>query len=253
VIILRKTRLIFAMILYYTVKMKNQSGNALFLILIAVALFAALSYSITTSSRGGAGIEKEQEQIDTAVEQQCIAYVERGENKLKVLNGCADNELNYELPDGNNANDDAPTDGSCDLFKPEGANLTPCGSYKDILYTIGSIYSGDTDTYALLPTGDLFKCASWSGSLCDMQFGSEYDDMQNGACMRKGDGSDPSRTVVPFFQNFLDMVCDTACGVSSYSGYGGGGSSYYAEDDFSLTPYIGACAFPLGRVQCPCF
>jgi len=110
-------------------QMGRQGGNALFLILIAVALFAALSYAVTQSGRGSGGIEREQQMIDQAVSEQCTASVNYGVNKLKLINGCDASEISYELADGSNANPSAPVDKSCHIFDPNGAGVGVCGAY----------------------------------------------------------------------------------------------------------------------------
>jgi len=109
--------------------MRNNNGNALFLILIALALFGALSYAVTQSSRAGGDIDREKQMIDQAVAEQCNASIEYAVNKLKTLNRCNASEISYELADGTNANSSAPSDESCHVFRATGAGATPCGDY----------------------------------------------------------------------------------------------------------------------------
>lgn len=75
--------------------MRHQSGNVLFLILIAVVLFAALSYAITQSNRSGASAQTEQ--IDIAIAQwlQYATSIESAVTRV-MLNGCSETDISFE-------------------------------------------------------------------------------------------------------------------------------------------------------------
>ena len=107
--------------------MEKQKGNALFLILIAVALFAALSYAVTNSGRGGSGIDKEQASIASS---EIVAYAGLATATVERLKlyGCADNEISFERSpfDGSDTvyfNANSPADFSCHVFHPSAGGL----------------------------------------------------------------------------------------------------------------------------------
>ena len=112
----------------------RQAGNALFLILIAVALFAALSYAVTQSGRGGGSIDREKTSLSAAQAMQYAGQVAQAVQKMQLVSGCADDEISFwNDSDGNgteNGSDDyynsgSPTDRSCHVFQSEGGALTP--------------------------------------------------------------------------------------------------------------------------------
>ena len=111
--------------------MINQRGNVLFLILIGVALFGALSYAVTQSGRGSADIDREKQMVDQGASDQCKTSVQYAVKKVKTFNGCSTSEVSYELADGTNANASAPADESCHVFRAAGGDATPCGAYLE--------------------------------------------------------------------------------------------------------------------------
>lgn len=126
-------------------KKNSSSGNALFLILIAVGLFAALSYAVVQSTRSGgsgSGASKEKNRIMATEIMQYSTSVANAVLRLQVANECTPEMINFENPTNNvrsfqlyeNAN--APTDKTCNVFDKAGGGipvqampkeaLTPC-------------------------------------------------------------------------------------------------------------------------------
>ncbi len=118
---------------------QKQSGNVLFLILIAVALFAALSYVVSSSTRTGSGTtERERLQLTVSEIFNYVTAVQVGLTRLQSV-GCKENQISFNNPvdaaaaaayafteDYNNTN--APPNHSCDIFHPAGGAV----AYKDV-------------------------------------------------------------------------------------------------------------------------
>lgn len=95
--------------------MRSLHGNVLFLVLIAVALFAALSYAVTQSGRGGGTTDKEAAIIMAAQISQEVAAIQTAVTRM-VLTGTNKADLEF-MP--NTLFDLCSTGVNC-VFSPEG-------------------------------------------------------------------------------------------------------------------------------------
>jgi hypothetical protein len=136
----------------------NQKGNILFLILIAVALFAALSYAITGSSRNNASaIGKDKAKIAVSQMLQYASQLEQALNRLTLINGCTETQFSFESApfdnsDLQNRNTGAPSDFRCHIFHPLGGGVSELTPPEGVLNLSQStqadfgeyIYTGNT-------------------------------------------------------------------------------------------------------------
>ena len=141
-------------------KSVSQTGNALFLILMAVALFAALSYAVTQSGRDSGGISKEKVMLKAAEIAEYCALLESVTMRM-ILTGTDEGDLEY-CSSGAGAiiceidSDDVCTSGSDCAFSTDGGGapskniVSEAGesggnatAYYGAAFVVGV---GDTDT-----------------------------------------------------------------------------------------------------------
>jgi len=137
-------------------------GNALFLVLVAVALFAALSYAITLSGRGARTMGKETAILAGAQAAQYAGLMERTITRLRISSGCTASTISFE----NNVvagyeNASAPADKSCHVFDPAGGGMTflkpppSVGEGVDYSFTVDT---SPDEISMILPINDDLLC-----------------------------------------------------------------------------------------------
>ncbi len=125
--------------------MKSQNGNVLFLILIAVVLFAALSYAVSLTMRGtGGNATQESAQVSAARLLNYAGSLQAGVMRLMTINGVGITDLNFSNDIWKNSNGTPvmgamgnPQNPKLYVFHPGGGNLAaqtfadisscPCG------------------------------------------------------------------------------------------------------------------------------
>ncbi|MCC6598828.1 MAG: hypothetical protein IT559_08565 [Alphaproteobacteria bacterium] len=124
-------------------KPSSSQGSALFLILIAVVLFAALSYTVAGMMRSG-GSEQSGTQKPGLLADEILTYgqqLRQGVQSLKISNGCQDAQISFEATGlaGYAHNPVAST--RCSVFHQDGAGLgynkpvAEFGSGSDWIFT----------------------------------------------------------------------------------------------------------------------
>lgn len=110
---------------------KGERGNALFFILIGVALFAALSFAVSDMMRGGSAtsISDETAKLQATDIIDYARSVRQAVQNVRISNGCEDTQISFEKTpfDGSDAgyvNANAPSDFSCHVFHSNGGGLS---------------------------------------------------------------------------------------------------------------------------------
>lgn len=102
----------------------NQAGNVLFIILLGISLFAALSYAVSLGMRGG-GAQLSEDKLKL-VATEIINYstsIREGVASIRI-NGCNEKQISFESVESGTTylNNNAPTSKLCHVFHPSGAN-----------------------------------------------------------------------------------------------------------------------------------
>lgn len=226
----------------------TESGSMFILILVAIAMFAAISYAVLEGGKGGiSNLSREQSRV---VAQEIIDYGDQIARAVAALRlrGCMETEISMASHNGNavrvNAvpydlsNGASPTDGSCDVFSYNGGKITPKKLDSGFISSTGLIATSLAPdsfvpvTIRMEGVGDESKAelVLWVGRL-QPQVCTQINEILG---VSNNDGDPPVDTFdcnTTFFQGTYDTGCSNVLGngTPKLRGY----SSYCSATDTS--------------------
>lgn len=126
-------------------KSKTESGNVLFIILVAIALFAALSFAISNMMRSG-NAEAISEQRASILADEILAYardIRQTVQNLRISNGCEPEDISFENSVVAGYTHSPVADDKCKVFHPSGGGLSyikPVEDWLDGINTSHPVY-----------------------------------------------------------------------------------------------------------------
>lgn len=141
-------------------------GNVLFLILIAVALFAALSYAVTNSTRSSGSASKESNKLIVSNLRQFASSIDLNFMRMTIDKGIAPTDV--ILYDGTNGQCPPSwtlcTSGDRCLFAPEGGGYTSMPRLPSSYFVspaAGNAYPGSSDTMTNIYFDCIDNMSNW--------------------------------------------------------------------------------------------
>ena len=106
-------------------RLEHQRGNVFFLILVAIALFAALSATVVKSGKGGKMMSPEKAKIHASAIIQYSAAIEAAVRRMQMSNDCADEDISFYKAGVTNASylHSPAEDDKCRVYESEGGGI----------------------------------------------------------------------------------------------------------------------------------
>lgn len=135
--------------------MYAQRGSALFLILIAVALFAALSYAVTSSGRGQGTAQAEQAMLEAGYLMGLASRIDMAVQRIAMIGGCNLEEISNSAFQG----EPVANPGPCNIYDKidrGGAEYSELLSPSDSIYGTYAVHGADPKRKRIINSMDLW-------------------------------------------------------------------------------------------------